>query len=695
MNEYFGLHVILISNYCNATYSGMTPGFIKNEFLEDDIQIDLQRLCFNAGATFIKDSVVSLDEKSNKIVLQKHPEINFDILSINTGSENKIDQINFYDKSNCIFVRPISNFINQLKKIDNLVNELSHINITIIGGGVAAYEISLSLIQRYQKKVNLLIVSPQHLSEVNLNTLTINKIRNTAKNMGIKELIGEVNIVSKNYIILTNSEKIKSDLNIFSTTASSPKWTKESNLKIDKEGFILVNNNLQSKSNDNIFVSGDIASIENKPRSKSGVMAVRHGEILKENIFLKIQDKPLKNVNLQKNWLYLIGTLNQKAILNYYFLSFHSKWCWRLKLYIDKKFIKQFIFPNKTSMKKRELYISKNNLILKNQMYCQGCGSKVSKNTLTNFLKKQNDNLELSDSAIINSNSKNILQSIDHIKLFESLNPYDFGAISYMHSQNDILACGGEVKTFSVSLGIPFSENKTEEFYLNYFMRGILSESEKYKCVLASGHSYQSSEPGITITMNGNAHKLIKKNQAKEGDLIYLSKELGSGYLLSAYYKNSPHITAKDFKELLNYLKSSNYLAWRAAMENNCLAMTDISGFGLASHLGDICSSSNLSANIKLDSDLLINKNINLITNFKSTGFKNNYDSTVYLVNCPRENEFKNILYDPQTNGPMLIVINKSFQSKFEDDFFKLNLKNPLLIGNFVKKTSKFINIQS
>ena len=123
--------------------------------------------------------------------------------------------------------------------------------------------------------------------------------------------------------------------------------------------------------------------------------------------------------------------------------------------------------------------------------------------------------------------------------------------------------------------------------------------------------------------------------------------------------------------------------------------MTDISGFGLASHLGDICMSSNLSADIRLEKQLLINKNINLIASFQSTGFKNNYESSRDNVFFSGTNELENILYDPQTNGPMLMVISKKDQINFENDFLKLNSKKPLLIGAFTEKSKKLINIKN
>ena len=86
MNRIKGLHTILISEHYEATYSGMTPGYIHRDFSKEEISIDLQRLCFNAGATFIKDKVIKLETNYKKIALQNFPSISYDLLSINTGS---------------------------------------------------------------------------------------------------------------------------------------------------------------------------------------------------------------------------------------------------------------------------------------------------------------------------------------------------------------------------------------------------------------------------------------------------------------------------------------------------------------------------------------------------------------------------------------------------------------------------------
>ena len=689
MNSIKGLHTILISEHFEAIYSGMTPGFIHKDYNKEAISIDLQRLCFNAGATFIRDKVIKLDTKHRELKLQNFPAVYYDLLSINTGSISNTKKINIKSSSKCFFVKPISSLVKNLSQIDQIVKNNKN-KIVIIGGGVASYELAFSLKRRYGSLFEITILGKKILKEKNLNKKTKNDLKRIAENLNIKECHGEVISISEKYLTLKNADKIDCDLSLISTGASIESWLFKSNLIKDEKGFIKVNDNLLSINDKNIFVTGDACSIENKPKPKSGVMAVRQGEVLKENIFLKLTGKGLIKYKPQKNWLYLIGTYKNYALLNYYFLSFHSQWCWRLKVWIDRNFIKNFKFSNNLGMTKRnfELENFKNTM-----MYCQGCGSKVSKNTLINYIQKNSDNIYLKDSSIVNNQSLQILQTIDHTKLFSSLNPFDFGKISYLHSQNDILAAGGEVKSLSVSLGVPFSKNSVEKFYLEYFMEGIKYEADKNDCVISSGHSYQSQEPGITLTLNGEIKSNVSKNCAKVGDLIYLSKPLGTGYLLAAYFNNSDMLSVNDFKKILDNLKKENFFAVNSARNSYSQAMTDISGFGLSSHLIDICLSSNLSSELILSPDILINKNIDLLKMFQSTGFENNHNSSKEHIKISENHPLKNILYDPQTNGPMLIAINKKNQKKFENYFSNESDIKPILIGKFIDKLEKAIYV--
>ena len=118
MNEYIGLQTILISENYDATYSGLTPAYLQNQIKKSEISIDLQRLCFNAGATFIKDRVVSLDTNNKTINLQNYPSIEYDLLSINTGSISKKINIKTHDQAKIIMVKPINLFVEEIEKLE-------------------------------------------------------------------------------------------------------------------------------------------------------------------------------------------------------------------------------------------------------------------------------------------------------------------------------------------------------------------------------------------------------------------------------------------------------------------------------------------------------------------------------------------------------------------------------------------------
>jgi selenide,water dikinase len=241
-------------------------------------------------------------------------------------------------------------------------------------------------------------------------------------------------------------------------------------------------------------------------------------------------------------------------------------------------------------------------------MRCEGCGSKLSKNDLSDYLYNANSlNAEiLSDAATINIPNNEFTQSIDHIKYFAEMNPFNFGRIAYLHSQNDILSAGSEVNSFSVSLGLPYNENVAQKYFLEYFMQGIINESRIDKSIFASGHTYTSEEPGITINMNGVKVLDTFKNQGIERDLIYLTKPLGIGFLMAAFNNNSVNLTAGVYEKIINNMLISNKSAFQIAKKYNAKPLTDISGFGLGSHLIDIFKSSNLSATLKLNRNIVI-----------------------------------------------------------------------------------------
>ena len=145
----------------------------------------------------------------------------------------------------------------------------------------------------------------------------------------------------KNQIILSDKSTIKVDKAILSTNAMAPKWVTESDVLLNDENYIVVNQSFQTNYN-YVFAAGDIVDFNNQNLKKAGVFAVRSGKALAQNIRKHILGKKLDNYNFNKNYLSLIGTSNRSAIATKYNITFNSKFNFYLKKFIDQKFIKKF-----------------------------------------------------------------------------------------------------------------------------------------------------------------------------------------------------------------------------------------------------------------------------------------------------------------------------------------------------------------
>ena len=126
------------------------------------------------------------------------------------------------------------------------------------------------------------------------------------------------------------------------TQASAPAWLSETGLELDDDGFMLVNEHLQSLSQTNIFGVGDIATMINTPRPKAGVFAVRQGPPLIRNLRSSLLGRRLSSYHPQKSILKLISTGNQCAVASRGIWSAEGRWVWRWKDWIDSRFIRKY-----------------------------------------------------------------------------------------------------------------------------------------------------------------------------------------------------------------------------------------------------------------------------------------------------------------------------------------------------------------
>ncbi|MDH4263961.1 MAG: selenide, water dikinase SelD [Spirochaetia bacterium] len=344
------------------------------------------------------------------------------------------------------------------------------------------------------------------------------------------------------------------------------------------------------------------------------------------------------------------------------------------------------------------------NIKLTSYSSAAGCGCKIDSGRLKNILSESksgvssksvnsekllvgNENNE--DAAAYYFDEKSLLLST--IDFFTPVvdDPYDFGYIAAANAISDIYAMGGK-PIFALSvLGWPIKD--IAESVASKVMQGATDACSSVNIMIAGGHSIENKEPIFGLSVNGMvSYENVKLNKgAKSGDVLYLTKALGAGILTTAIKKGL--ILKEDYEILLLGLKKINSIGFELGKIKGVHAMTDVTGFGLAGHLIEMCLASNVKTKINA-------RNLPLLTDLKPYiekdslpgGLHKNWKNYVDMIDESLHG-YKEILADPQTNGGLLIAVDPSAASDVEALLFSVNqLFDP--IGKMVSTGEKIIS---
>ena len=349
MNPVRGVRVTLISRDSVTAYSGMIPGLIAGHYSFDEAHIDLRALCGATGACFIRATVSGLDLASRWVMCDGRPPIGFDLLSINTGSTPQTRTVPGA-LEHVLRVKPIEKF---LATWEQLALERP-CRIAVVGGGAGGVELALATQHRIREllsrcggdpgpQVEFHLVSdapvllPTHNARVQALFARVLRERGV-----VTHLNHRVVRVEADALICEPGDAVRFDHVFWATNAEAPEWIAASGLRTDANGFVAVHDTLQSVSHPFVFAAGDVAAVEQHPRAKSGVFAVRQGAPLARNLRRVLEGESLKPFVPQKQFLSLISTGDQYAIASRGPWAFEGHWVWRMKDWIDRRWISKY-----------------------------------------------------------------------------------------------------------------------------------------------------------------------------------------------------------------------------------------------------------------------------------------------------------------------------------------------------------------
>lgn len=162
--------------------------------------------------------------------------------------------------------------------------------------------------------------------------------------------------------------------------------------------------------------------------------------------------------------------------------------------------------------------------------------------------------------------------------------PFVFGQIAAANALSDIYVCGGK-PLLALNL-ICFPQKGVSKEILKEILKGGLSKIKEAGALLVGGHSIDDPEPKYGLAVVGTVHpkKIISNKYAKEKDLLYLSKPIGLGILITAYKGGLFNQSSSIYEKMVKRMTELNNKVAEILLELDIKAATDITGFGLLGH---------------------------------------------------------------------------------------------------------------
>ena len=342
-----GVEIVLVNRTMHAPYSGMLPGLVAGLYTFDECHIHLEKLTQRSNIQFCQTSVLSADLAKRQLQLQDGTTLDYDLLSINTGSTPPLNDTPGA-KENTLPIKPIEDFLLGWNTMRSAITKRDRaVRVALVGGGAGSVELALAM-QYALRATN----RDELMFEIVCDTPDILMTHNHYVRRKFQPILAQRNIairtnsrviaVADHQLIFQHGGKASYDFIVWVTGAEPAQWPSAAGLASDTRGFVQINALMQSTSHRDVFAAGDCATYSDHARPKSGVYAVRQGPPLARNIRHALKGERLEAYTPQSRALALISSGDPYAVASWGEIGFAGKWVWRWKDKIDRRFVERF-----------------------------------------------------------------------------------------------------------------------------------------------------------------------------------------------------------------------------------------------------------------------------------------------------------------------------------------------------------------
>ena len=566
--------VLLVSRRSTALYSGLVPALVAGLEPEAACAIDLRELCRSAGVAFLQAEITGLDVAQGALLLQGRPPLRFSALSLDVGAQTRLAPGVPAPQT----VKPLEPFLAWLGR--RLAPPDRPQPLAIRGGGAAAVELALALRARGLLPRLLLRGQALHLGSA-------------AAHRRAEALLAARGIAVERGV------EPDAPAELACTGSAAPPWLAASGLPVEAaSGRVLCAPTLQVQGHPQLFASGDCALIAAAPRPASGVWAVRAAPLLAHNLRRHLADpgRPLRRWRPQARALQLLGDGGSGADGRPRALALYGRWClgpsrwiWRWKHHIDRRFMAMFPAPAEHRRRLAQAGAAAE------PMACRGCAAKLPAQPLQAALARLAGSAHAPDPqdaapVLALPQGSTLLQSVDGFPALVA-DPWLNGRLTTLHACSDLWASGADVHSLQAVVTVPQAAPPLQEEWLLQSLAGVRSVLDPLGATLLGGHSLEGRDGaglGLSLSVNGIAPvgRHWGKGPLPQGAVLLLTRPIGSGVLFAAAQAGVADAAWID--AALETMQTSQAPLVPLLAQHGCLACTDVTGFGLLGHLGEM-----------------------------------------------------------------------------------------------------------
>ncbi len=286
-----------------------------------------------------------------------------------------------------------------------------------------------------------------------------------------------------------------------------------------------------------------------------------------------------------------------------------------------------------------------------------------------------------------------IVQSVDFFPPLVD-DPFVFGQIAAANSMSDVYACGAQPRTVLNIVGFPDTE--LELAVLEQILAGGAERVREAGAVVVGGHSVRDSEVKYGLAVTGTVHpdEIFTNDAARPGDVLYLTKPLGTGFVTTANKKGAcpPELLDAACRSMITL----NAAASHAAREASVSAVTDVTGFGLIGHALELAMASNVTVVLRLNQVPYFDGVLDLVrAGFRNRAVKGNraWAAPHAEFQCEPDDPLLDLICDPQTSGGLLISVPQQRAARFEQAAQQAGVATVARIGHVEPFAEKYLVI--